>query len=124
MKDDLDLVADFFDTLQMTIDSYMDDRYPSRRGNIRRRMAFSRGMVDEVVDRLKELYYNVKKQASVDCRDLIVLKGQLVTQEVAKRFPRLTSMKAKKISNMEDYVAGRHAGRDVDLSSNRKRVAN
>jgi hypothetical protein len=95
--------------------SYMDQYGYS----MKKRMSFRAGFAHRVYDRLLEMKAERDVRNASSCRDLIVLKDQLVTQEFARQVGvKLVKVRAgRTAADASAYRAGMSAGGRVNLNN-------
>lgn len=123
LKEDLELVDYFFSFLQTLVEvaTETDGGYATSK---KAKNAFSRGMVDRINHRLKELYKYVQNNLPSDCKDLALVKKDVVQKKFNEVFPNTKQHKSTKVSQEElkAYYRGQKEGNSIDLSSNRIQV--
>lgn len=120
MKNDLEITIDLFERLLFLIDSKGSLAYPkSYKAKIR---AYCSGMQSRVVSRLKDLYKRAEDKMTSDCKELIIVKKDIVKNKVKEVFPNTGLIKGKERPNAEAFQRGLRDGNNVSLHSNRKRV--
>lgn len=93
--------------------------YMERAGySMKKRMSFRAGFSNRVYERLMEMKKQRDAARASSCRDLIVLKDQLVTEEWAKRGIRLQKARGGSYAADGDaYLAGQRSGGRVNLNN-------
>jgi hypothetical protein len=94
-------------------------RYMETNGySMKKRMSFRAGFSRRIYDRLMEMKRERDAASASTCRDLVVLKDQLVTEEFARRFGiKLVTRRGggNMSADMSAYRAGQSAGGRVNL---------
>ena len=120
IPDDLALVLYFFDYCQDEIGRHMELAYPN--GGQRKQNSFALGMVERILERLKEFYTRYKEEMSSDCTDIVIFKKDAVQKAYDTNFPNAKTSRSRTQPLNVDYMKGRAAGEHVHLSSNLSQV--
>jgi len=116
MPDDVALCLYFFDYCQNEVGRHMELAYSKKK----EQNEFAWGMMQHIVDRLKELYTRIREAST--CTDLIVVKKDAVMETFRDHFPSTRSMNSRRPDNSKAFVDGWIAGGKTHLSSNRDQL--
>lgn len=119
MPNDLSLVIFFFDYIQNEVARHMELAYPNQQ---RRQNSFAEGMVNQIVERLNELYRRYKEETYTGTMDIVVYKEDAIEKAKDKFFPKRKKGRSKQKLLYNEYFHGREAGKHVHLSSNLRQV--
>jgi len=120
IPNDLALVLYFFDYCQDEIARHMELAYPN--GGQRKQNSFALGMVERILERLREFYTRYKEEMSSDCTDIVIFKADAVQKAYDAAFPNAKTTRLSSRPLSAEYMKGREAGEHVHLSSNLSQV--
>lgn len=98
-------------------DACRNYRGPDRIPTFRR--AFNMGAANEVRNRLYRMWAELQ-QKTVSSTALVVRNDQAITEYKTEHFPELRKGRGSHTSSTDGYIAGRQAGKQMDLVAKRK----
>jgi hypothetical protein len=112
-KSDVEIATFFFKYLRRTVGKAADGYSRLKK----ERETFATGMVMQIGKRLNDLYKKREEFIPSDCKDLVVIKKEGVTDYMKKLFPHVRTGKANRPSgSREAWAKGAQAGQKVNLS--------
>ena len=117
--DDVDTCLWFFNYLQIEI--YLWAEKFSRLK--KEQNSYAHGMVTTIEDRLKSLYKKVEEIIPSECKDLIVVRKQVVNKFTQNEFPHTKPKKRNQVK-FDAFAQGIKDGKNLDLANHNRAKVN